>query len=122
MMPMRMRSLAPSTPFGDAKVVAKPVAIVPINFRRESMDACAFRAWVLFYLSIQRDPGSGPAALQRESQACHHLVAAEGLVLVETLVHAVIAPFGVPLDVFVDGHRDPNQRLVVGGRAASGRL
>src|SRR5260370_41886139 len=35
--PMRTRSLAPSTPLGEANVVARPVAIVPINLRRESI-------------------------------------------------------------------------------------
>jgi hypothetical protein len=36
--PMRTRSFAPKTPCGEARVVARPVAIVPMNLRRESMD------------------------------------------------------------------------------------
>ena len=37
MMPMRMRSLAPRTPRGEARVVAMPDAMVPIKLRREFM-------------------------------------------------------------------------------------
>src|ERR1700704_2669992 len=37
MIPIRIRSLAPNTPLGEASVVARPVAMVPINLRRESI-------------------------------------------------------------------------------------
>src|SRR5258708_4441885 len=52
-MPARMRSLAPRTPLGRARVLARPVATVPINLRRESMEE------ILVYSVYQRRGSTG---------------------------------------------------------------
>src|SRR5579864_4976938 len=52
MMPMRARSLAPKTPCDEARVEARPVAIVPMNLRRESIGVPFYGSILSFPLSF----------------------------------------------------------------------